>query len=276
MAIGESTLSSLLQQLYQDYRGIETERKERYGAGLSELAEVAGLFGPEYGAGMEREAMAGAQQTLIGRGLGGTTRPMAVGAGMKARFEDLRRGKLAEALSQMAGYRKTFPEGTATAGILSHLATGGFGGGLEAARLDLAQQTALTQGIPVGGGRVYGGTYGASSFPDMFSIPGETTSGVGTPDFQLPAYSGGATGITGTSTWEAPDITFQEPIWGESEQWRSEQPEWATGDIGTTGDAYQEYVSAVKSLTPSAKVISRSEWERQGSPSGSTYLARYR
>jgi len=140
MAVGEGTLSSLLEQLYKDYRGIETQRGERYQAGLGELAEAAGLFGPGYGVGMEREALAGAKQSLIGRGLGGTTRPMAVSAGMKAQFEDLRRGRLAEALGQMAGYRRTFPEGTATAGILSHLATGGFGGAMQERGIGLQER----------------------------------------------------------------------------------------------------------------------------------------
>jgi len=227
MPIGEGTLSSLLKQFYEDYRGTEQRREERYGAGLAELGEMTGLFGPGYGAGMEKAAMAGAQQTLIGRGLGGTTRPMAVGAGMKAQFEDLRRGRLAEALARTAEYRRTFPEGTATAGVLSHLATGGFGAGLSAERLDLAQQQALAAGVPVGGGRIYGGTFGAGSFPDMFSISGERGGGIGGDVQPLsdPSLSdmAGTTGIGGRSTWERPDITFEEPIWGASEQWRSEQ-----------------------------------------------------
>jgi hypothetical protein len=246
MAVGEGTLSSLLEQLYKDYRGIETQRGERYQAGLGELAEAAGLFGPGYGVGMEREALAGAKQSLIGRGLGGTTRPMAVSAGMKAQFEDLRRGRLAEALGQMAGYRRTFPEGTATAGILSHLATGGFSGGLEAARLGLAQQTALAQGVPVGGGRVYGGTYGASSFPDMFSIPGERIGGaggvagtVGTPDFSMPGVTGGA-GVSGAPPAGSPAALWagSPETWGaslEAERMRA----GLVGDVGTpatTGD----------------------------------------
>jgi len=221
------TYANLLNKLYADYRSTEQKREERYGAGLSELGQMTGLFGPGYGAGMERTALAGAKQSLIGRGLGGTTRPMAVGAGLKASFEDLRRGKMAEALSRTAEYRRTFPEGTATAGVLSHLATGGFGGVLGAERLDLAQQQALAAGVPVGGGRTYGGTYGASSFPDMFSIPGERGGGIGGDVQPLsdPSLSdmAGTTGIGGRSTWERPDITFEEPIWGASEQWRSEQ-----------------------------------------------------
>ncbi|NIT61563.1 MAG: hypothetical protein GWN67_20485 [Phycisphaerae bacterium] len=200
MAIGQETMSSLFQRLYEDYAKGEKERTQRYESGLGDLAQMTGLFGPGYGAGMEKEAIAGATQSLIGRGLGGTTRPGAVSGGLKARFEDMRRGRLAGALSRVAEYKRTAPESTATAGVLSHLATGGFGAGLSAEKLDLAQQTALMQGVPVGGGRVYGRTFGASSFPDMFSIPGEYGfggSGVPAVNFSDPAKSGGTQSISG-------------------------------------------------------------------------------
>jgi len=198
--ISQATIANLLRRFYEDYTKTEGQREQRYASGLSDLAQVTGLYGPGYGAGMEKAALAGANQSLISRGLGGTTRPQAVSAGLKAEFEDLRRGKIAEALTRTAEYKRMFPESTATAGILSHLATGGFGAGLSAKQLDLAQQTALSQGIPAGGGTIYGGTYGASSFPDMFSIAGESGfGGVSAPNFQSPTNGGGQTSSGATS-----------------------------------------------------------------------------
>jgi len=63
-----------LTALRGERKAARTEEQRRYKAGLAELTEAAGLFGPEYTAGMEREALTGARAGLIGRGLGGTTR----------------------------------------------------------------------------------------------------------------------------------------------------------------------------------------------------------
>ena len=116
----------LLDFLGPQYKTEIAEQKEERKAGLGEMAEAAGLFGPGYGAGMEKAALTGAKQSLIGRGLGGTTQPMAVGAGMKAQFEDLRRGKLATALQQMAEYRRLFPTGVVSPELLANVAMGGY------------------------------------------------------------------------------------------------------------------------------------------------------
>lgn len=189
------SISNLLNKLTADYETTKGQRQKRYGEGLSELGKVTGLFGPGYGAGMEHAAMTGAKQSLIGRGLGGTTRPMAVGAGMKAGFEDLRRGKMAEALTRMAEYRRMFPEGTATAGVLSHLATGGFGSLLQR---DIAE----APGGPLGPTQISsGGTFydrnisGGRISPFGGSGTGGGGAGggggVGSPNFSLPGDGGG-------------------------------------------------------------------------------------
>jgi len=149
--VSSPSLGNLFNELAKDYEAAQKEQQTRYTAGLSELTEAAGLFGPEYGAGMEQAALAGAKQSLIGRGLGGTTRPMAVGAGMKAQFEDLRRGKLATALQQLAEYRKTSPQIYPAAGVLSNLALGSRSSALEERAMNQPMTIAAGSNSQVGG-----------------------------------------------------------------------------------------------------------------------------
>jgi len=92
-----STLGSLT-------RTFEQERQEKYRAGLSNLQDIVKLFGSGYGKGVERTALAGVNEDLISRGLGGTTRPVAMSVGMKANLEDQRRSKLAEVMAMMSQY----------------------------------------------------------------------------------------------------------------------------------------------------------------------------
>lgn len=88
-----------------------------------------------------------------------------------------------------------------------------------------------------------------------------------------------------TPTEPAPRPGTPADLWAKG-QWQQPRPledimagvtyAWA-GQGGAGGEAdYQEYVSAVKSLTPTAQVISQELWERIGKPSGASYLARYR
>jgi len=129
------TIGGLLEKLY-------TEREEKYPLGLRPLEKAAGLYGPGYMAGQERLALTGAKEALGARGLGGTTRPQAVSAGMKTGFEDVRRAGLSEALARISGYIG----GTApTAGTLAHLATGGFGGALQERGMEFQTREAEQQ-----------------------------------------------------------------------------------------------------------------------------------
>jgi len=82
----------------------EAERKDRYQEGLRPLQEIKDLFGPSYMKGVERTALANVDAGLISRGLGSTTRPVAMSVGMKGQFEDIRRGRLADALAMMSRY----------------------------------------------------------------------------------------------------------------------------------------------------------------------------
>jgi hypothetical protein len=72
-----------------------------------------------------------------------------------------------------------------------------------------------------------GGGY-AQQFPAMYNQP--------TGD--MPGGEGGV-----GATWERPDISFEEPFWGESEAWRAKQPGWVTG-AGTVEDKAEQVVTA--------------------------------
>ena len=59
------------------------------------------------------------------------------------------------------------------------------------------------------------------------------------------------------ATWERPDISFGEPMWGASEQWRGEQPGWVTGTGTVEGQAKQAVTAG---LPPSAQT--GAVWQR--------------
>ena len=179
MASGPSP-SNVYKGLAEDYEESRKEQQTRYKQGLTELAQITGLFGPEYGAGMEKAALAGARQSMIGRGLGGTTRPMAVGAGMKAGFEDLRRGKLATALQQMAEYRRTSPQIYPTAGVLANLSLGARSSALQESAMN--QPMTIASGDGLAGGPSYMGA--AQSWAAPFNSGG--VSNAPRIDFTLP------------------------------------------------------------------------------------------
>ena len=82
----------------------ERERATRFQQGLQPLQQVVDLFGPSYMRGVERKALANVDAGLVSRGLGSTTRPVAMSVGMKGQFEDIRRGRLADALAMMSRY----------------------------------------------------------------------------------------------------------------------------------------------------------------------------
>ena len=171
----------------------QAEEQRRYKAGLADIAEMTGLFGPEYTAGMEHAALTGARQSLIGRGLGGTTRPMAVGAGLKAHFESLRRGKLAGALAQSAAYKRTPP--------LIYPGGGEIGTALGNYLNILQRQgTQTVQPIQYGGGAAPLSEHPSQmAMAESYDIGG--FSGVPTVDFSLP--SGGQPMPIGTQTQRA-------------------------------------------------------------------------
>ena len=87
---------------------------ERERGGIAALQEAIALFDKDYGKGMEARARASASQQAVLSGLGGTTRPGAVSAGLTAEFEDMRRGRLATAQTNLGQFLGSYrdPYGT--------------------------------------------------------------------------------------------------------------------------------------------------------------------
>ena len=80
------------------------KQQEREQSGIAELKKAIALFDKNYGKGMEAHARADASSAAIISGLGGTTRPGAVSAGLSAEFEDMRRGRLAQAQTNLGQF----------------------------------------------------------------------------------------------------------------------------------------------------------------------------
>ncbi len=82
-----TTTANQFSDLFLEDRATRAEDKTR---GLSALEEALGLFGPDYGKGMEMEAKAAAGASNITAGLGGTSMPGSISAGLTAKFKDAR------------------------------------------------------------------------------------------------------------------------------------------------------------------------------------------
>jgi len=204
----------------------------------------------------KRTAVAGGQQALIGAGLGGTTVT----------------GAVPLAAEKTAGRARLRARGGAESRYMIALMS--FANLAEASRQQelnrrmsyktslMGAQTQLQMaGRPAGGTmqapvRTYGGTFGASSFPDMFDPFGLKTPGAGGQAQQFPSLYGqagqqapslmGGAGATADTPWPTPAQGF----WGASEQWRGEQPGWVTGTGTVEGQAKQAVTAG---LPPSAQ-----------------------
>ena len=126
MAINLTNLVKLLESEFKSGKDTQAGREK---LGITALKKAIEQYGPGYGAGTEAKALAGAQAGLP-RGISGaTSRPGAVSAGMSAEFEDMRRGKLSGALTNLGNFLGSYRDPYAvSAGDLTHGATGGFGG----------------------------------------------------------------------------------------------------------------------------------------------------
>lgn len=193
--IGGGTISSLLKSLYEDWYAAKGRHRERYKKGLGVLEETAELYGGGYMAGQERTALAGATQAFAGRGLGGTTRPVAASAGMKAGFEDVRRQARAGTMTNIANYMAGFREDEADPATLAHLATGGFSGALQERGMNMQQAVMQAPGGPLAS--TYG-QYDPNYMESLFgSALGMRQSGgtpTATPSYTTPGGSYGEMG----------------------------------------------------------------------------------
>jgi len=119
-------LPGLLQMLVGDYKSAQKKRETRYTEGMGVLENIVEMFGPGYLKGEEKQMLASMEQGMVGRGLGGTTRPAAAGMGIKADIRDRQTKARTGAMTNVASFMSGFEEGGPTAGTLAHLATGGF------------------------------------------------------------------------------------------------------------------------------------------------------
>ncbi len=91
--------SSLVRRIQEEKGRKAQEKREKQGIGA--LQQAIALFDKDFGKGMEARARASASSAAVTSGLGGTTRPGAVSAGLSAEFEDMRRGRLSGALGNL-------------------------------------------------------------------------------------------------------------------------------------------------------------------------------
>jgi len=100
--------SGMVQQFLQQYQQTRTTQAKEKREGLRTLQRAANLFGPGYGADIEKAALASSGQAAVSAGLSGTTVPGARAAGISAGLETERRSRLADALSNVAQYQAAF------------------------------------------------------------------------------------------------------------------------------------------------------------------------
>jgi hypothetical protein len=117
-----------LKEILDQFRGEHAE-------GISTLRDVVDILNKPGITGAERTAQAKFGQQAVSTGLAGSTRPAAVSAGLSAQFEDMRFGRLIDAMNNLAGI-------FATPGTIAHTATGGFGAQLSKEQQRFEQEQA--------------------------------------------------------------------------------------------------------------------------------------
>ena len=94
--------------------------KGEHGEGIELLKQVIQMFDKQGITGAEKKTQAKFAQSATSRGLAGSTVAPAVSAGISREFEDIRIGRLSEAMNNLANF-------FASPGTIAHTATGGFG-----------------------------------------------------------------------------------------------------------------------------------------------------
>ena len=89
-----------------------TKQLGRESGAIAALKEAMALFDENYGKGAENRALTAASSNLISSGLGNTTRPGAVSVGLSAEFEDMRRGRMSSALSNLPSFLGSYRDPT--------------------------------------------------------------------------------------------------------------------------------------------------------------------
>ena len=241
-------LKEVYDLIKRDYETGLTERKEDKSRGIESLMEAIGLFDESYGKGAEKTALADYEQSAVSRGLSGSTRGAAVSTGMKHQFEDVRRGRLGDALTQLSQFLSSFQSGAPTAGNLGYIATGGFGAqsSLEAQRFAQDQASAPSIINRSVGGQGSGGLGGS---PSPFQRSGSVSGSVADSGDSGGAWGGLAADVAketsrgrGAPTFAGMEANYgiQGERWlgdGEPLPWEMTTPDWA--EEAAAAEAYQ-------------------------------------
>lgn len=103
-----------------DLRDLFSKFKGEHKSGINLLKQVIAMFDKSSITGAEKRTQAKFAQSAVSRGLAGSTVAPAVSAGLSKEFEDIRVGRLTEAMNNLANF-------FASPGTIAHVATGGFG-----------------------------------------------------------------------------------------------------------------------------------------------------
>ena len=229
MATGISPFSMIKSTPYYDpWKPNPPKRVSSSNAALAPIREAiayyqpGGGFGKGVEAGLERgrvKAMASGMQGLVGAGLAGTTMAGTLGkryeeevaAPTRMGVEERRAQAISGIKMQQAGMG--FQAGQA--GLQRGFQTSQAGAQRDLQRYIANLQANLQREEMASRGPTMTAPTGgyAQQFPSIYN-----------QDTAVPDWTGG-----GGTTQERPDISFGEPIWGASKQWRSEQPAWVTG-----------------------------------------------
>ena len=117
-----------LKEILDSFRGEHSQ-------GIELLKEVIKMFDKGGISGTEKRAQAKYAQSAVGRGLAGSTVPAAISTGLSKEFEDIRVGRLTEAMNNLANF-------FASPGTIAHTATGGFGAQLSKEQQRFEQEQA--------------------------------------------------------------------------------------------------------------------------------------
>lgn len=250
----------------QEYEAARKANEERYAQAMQIYDEIVSRYRPggafqaaQFGELEKQKARdIGAEtQQLISGGLFGTSVTAGlprkweaeVGAPARLKLEDIMMQRLSQAQIGKAGFMERREDVYPDVGAYA-----GYAGQRAAAQTQPAPYRSTSPGPLERSRMLFGGA----------TTPTATAAA---------APTGGRTPTTVTPTAEPteyPEIRPLEEIMG-GVSFTPPTPQ----QTGMTTE-YQEYASAVKSKTPTAKVISQSEWQRRGRPSASTYLARYK
>lgn len=171
--------------------------KGEHGEGIELLKQVIQMFDKQGITGAEKKTQAKFAQSAASRGLAGSTVAPAVSAGISREFEDIRVGRLTEAMNNLANF-------FASPGTIAHTATGGFGAQTQLEQQRFEQQQASFPSIISGNQQGLG-----YQPPTNFGSRPSFNSGPGGGSFRRGDVSGSAVDSGGAWGQTAFDVSQQ-------------------------------------------------------------------